>query len=89
MKQTKKLIPLRDCPIGLFMKENTLCLKTEYGNDAYIVWSGEMFRGGAKTHEEIGDVLVLPVGDLLVQKIEKQFGKRYKALAKRSNTWKK
>lgn len=84
MKNEKKLIPLRDYPKGLFMRGNTLCVKTEYGNEAYIVWSGEYFWGGAKNKEEIGDVLILPIDDSFVQKIEKRFGKRYKALKKRS-----
>lgn len=85
MKTEKKLIPLMDYPKGLFMRGDTLCVKTEYGNEAYIVWSGEYFWGGAKTKEEIGDVLILPISDSFVQKIEKRFGKRYKALMKRSN----
>lgn len=41
---------LVECPIGLFLHEDTLCLKTEYGNnegriDAYIVSTGEFFWG--------------------------------------------
>lgn len=83
MKTAKKLIPLRDYPKGLFIKGNTLCVKTEYGNDAYIVGSGEYFWGGAKTKEEIGDILILPIDDTFVQKIEKRCGKKYKALKKR------
>lgn len=79
---TKKLIRLRDYEKGLFMYNNTLCVKTEYGNEAYIVWSGEYFWGGAETKEKIGDVLILPIDDSFVQKIEKRFGKRFKALAK-------
>lgn len=69
-----KLIPLRDYPKGLFICDNTLCVKTEYGNEAYIVWSGEYFWGGAKTKEEIGDVLILPIPDKVVQKLEKKYG---------------
>lgn len=83
MKTAKKLIPLRDYPKGLFVHDDTLCVKTEYGNESYIVWSGEYFWGGAKTKEEIGDVLILPIDDSFVEKIEKRFGKRYKALAGR------
>lgn len=84
MKTAKKLIPLREYPKGLFMKDGTLCVKTEYGNEAYIVWSGEYFWGGAKTKAEIGDILILPIDDSFVQKIERRGGKRYKALAERS-----
>lgn len=82
MKNTK-LVTLRECPIGLFMHDDTLCVKTEYGNESYIIWSGEYFVGGAKTKEEIGDILVLPIKDEFVQKIEKQYGKRYKILSER------
>lgn len=86
MKTAKKLIPLRECPIGLFIKGDTLCVKTEYGNeDAYIVWSGERFWGGAKSYEELGDILVLPIDDSLVQKIEKRCGRKYKALKERED----
>jgi hypothetical protein len=84
MKTANKLIPLRDYPKGLFMHDDTLCVKTEYGNEAYIVWSGEYFWGEANTKGEIGDVLILPIDDSFVEKIEKRFGKRYKAIAKRS-----
>lgn len=76
-----KLIPLRDYPKGLFVTENnTLCVKTEYGNEAYIVWSGEYFWGGAETKKAIGDVLILPISDKVVQKLEKKYGKRYRRL---------
>lgn len=45
-------VTLADCPIGLFVRGETLALKTEYGNnegriDAYIVSSGEFFWGKA------------------------------------------
>ena len=45
-------VTLVQCPIGLFMCGDELCLKTEYGNnegriDAYIVSSGEFFWGDA------------------------------------------
>lgn len=45
-----QLVPLADCPIGLFWCGDELCLKTEYGTnegriDAYIVSSGEFFWG--------------------------------------------
>ena len=69
-----KLIPLKDYPSGLFICGATLCVKTEYGNEAYIVESGEYFWGGAKTKEGIGDVLILPIPDKVVQKLEKKYG---------------
>ena len=49
-KMGRALVPLAECPVGLFLYGGTLCLKTEYGNnegriDAYIVSSGEFFWG--------------------------------------------
>ena len=57
---------LIEAPIGLFMFGETLCLKTEYmspgcGVEAYIVESGEMFWGGAKSKEERHNLDVTPV----------------------------
>lgn len=76
--KNKRLVKLKDCPKGLFIKDNTLCVKTEYGNEAYIVWSGEYFWGGAETKAEIGEVLVLPISDKVVQRIERKYGRRMK-----------
>lgn len=76
----KGLVKLKDCPTGLFIAgSKTLCVKTEYGfDDAYIVWSGERFWGGAETIAEIGEVLVLPISDKVVQRIERKYGRRMK-----------
>lgn len=75
----KGLVKLKNCPKGLFISNNkTLCVKTEYGNEAYIVWSGERFWGGADTIEGIGEVLVLPISDKVVQRIERKYGRRMK-----------
>lgn len=57
---------LEDCPIGLFVSENILCLKTEYGNnegriDCYIVSSGEFFWGNNKSVDELRKEIVYPV----------------------------
>ena len=57
---------LCDAPIGLFLFGDTLCLMTEYssegcGRHAYIVSSGEMFWGGAKSKEERANLDVTPV----------------------------
>lgn len=62
---TEMRVPLCKAPIGLFYCEDTLCVKTEYGNnegriDAYIVESGEFFWGGAKSFLEQREVLVTP-----------------------------
>ena len=61
-----KLVPLKNCPIGLFICEDTLCLKTEYNNESYIVWSGECFCGGI-------DTLVLPIPDSVVVELEDKY----------------
>lgn len=57
---------LCDAPVGLFLFGDTLCLMTEYssegcGRNAYIVSSGEMFWGGAKSKEERANLDVTPV----------------------------
>ena len=56
---------LIDAPVGLFIFNGKLCLKTEYYTngrvDAYIVSSGEMFWGGAKTTDELNSLEVMPV----------------------------
>ncbi len=60
-------VKLANCPIGLFLHGNELCLKTEYGNnegriDAYIVSSGEFYWGDApQTTESQRRQLVTPV----------------------------
>ena len=72
MKRSK-LVKLEDCPIGLFIKDDTLCVKTEYGNDAYVVCSGEFFWGGTATQDERNKVMVLPISDKVVQKLEKKW----------------
>lgn len=50
MTDAVERVTLVECPIGLFWYGDTLCLKTEYGNnegriDAYIVESGEFYWG--------------------------------------------
>lgn len=54
---TERACTLEHCPPGLFMGPGgNLGLKTEYcdenGPEAYVVASGEVWWGGAKTHEE-------------------------------------
>lgn len=68
---TGALLPvtLAECPIGLFMVDGQLCLKTEYGNnegriDAYIVSSGEFFWGDhPQTIANQRMQMVIPVDD--------------------------
>jgi hypothetical protein len=69
--QTKTLVTLADCPIGLFRSHGELCLKTEYGSnegriDAYIVSSGEFFWGGTNTPTAQRKVMVEPVSEIAV-----------------------
>lgn len=64
---------LAECPIGLFMSGDELCLKTEYGTnegriDAYIVSTGEFFWGSApQTIENQRKETVLPVEIVTLQ----------------------
>lgn len=51
---------LRDCPVGLFLYNGELCLKTEYALDSYIVSTGEMFWGGVSNREDLAHVKVRP-----------------------------
>lgn len=65
------LIKLNDCSPGLFLFNGSLCFKSEYTStlenprryqcDAYVASSGEYFHGGAKSTEERGNLMVLPV----------------------------
>ena len=64
LKKTKKSMPLEELPCGgLFLYNETLCLKTKYRTsngaiEAFIVGSGEMFWGGVSTPEEQRQVMV-------------------------------
>ena len=59
----KKKTRLCNCPIGLFMYDNTLCLRTEYYThdkpECYIVLSGEAFCANSQTDFNL--ILVTPV----------------------------
>lgn len=65
------LVKLRNCPPGLFVYDGYIGFKTEYGvsiggqvthwPDAYCIDSGEFFWGGATTHEDRAELLVLPI----------------------------
>lgn len=64
--RTKKKARLKNCPIGLFLFDNELCLKTEYKTErgaieAYIVSSGEFFWGGTNLPERQRELSVTPV----------------------------
>lgn len=59
----KRKVRLGNCPIGLFMFQDEVCLKSEYWiNDrpeCYIVSSGEMFCGGVSDREEYCNLMVI------------------------------
>ena len=60
-------VSLSECPPGLFLFEKCLGFKSEYGNDAFVVASGEYFWGGAKSRKDRDALRVVPVeieGDL-------------------------
>ena len=52
---------LKDCPPGLFLKENMIGLKTEYGHCEAFCDTGEAFWSGAKGKEELARVKVVPL----------------------------
>lgn len=49
-----------ECRPGYFLFMEALCLKTEYGDDAYCE-SGEAFWGGVSSKEDRAGVIVQPV----------------------------
>ena len=49
-------ISLKEYDSGLFISgDGVLCVKTEYGNDSYIVSSGERFWGGTDNDNDLGN----------------------------------
>ena len=50
---------LEECPPGFFMFQDSLCFKSEYGDEQFCE-SGEMFWGGTKTKEERAKLIVQP-----------------------------
>lgn len=65
IKKQKRKVKLGKCPIGLFLFEEILCLKTEYWNngkpECYIVSSGEFFVGGVLEEDKFLNLLVTPL----------------------------
>lgn len=66
------MVKLIDCPTGLFIYDNMLCLKTAYFNngrvEAYVVSSGELFSPAPTSpymlelpEEEYNNLMVHPV----------------------------
>ena len=65
IKKQKRTIKLGKCPIGLFLFDGYLCLKTEYYRngkpECYIVSSGEFFVGGVLEQEGFLNLIVTPL----------------------------
>lgn len=57
----RRRVRLKNMRPGLFLWRDELCLMTEYGNDAYIVRSGEAFWGGTTSKAARGELMVMPV----------------------------
>ena len=68
------MVRLIDCQPGLFIYDNTLCLKTEYFYnervEAYVVSSGEYFSPGQMTDEEYNNLMVYPVFWMIEMEID-------------------
>lgn len=65
-------VSLRDCPPGLFLFSGILGFKSEYGQDAYVVESGEFFWGGTSTHEERLKLEVKPITSAELAQLRKE-----------------
>ncbi len=52
---------LAECPSGLFLKDNMIGLKTEYGPCEAYCDSGEAFWGGAEVKGDVAKVKVIPL----------------------------
>lgn len=81
-----KSISLKEYSAGLFVSnEGELCVKTEYGNESYIVSSGERFWGGASNDKELGELQIYPCfcedgsADLLPEVINIKNGERIRS----------
>lgn len=65
IKKQKRKVKLGKCPIGLFLFEDCLCLKTEYWNngkpECYIISSGEYFVGSVLEEDKFLDLMVVPL----------------------------
>lgn len=49
-----------ECPPGLFLMGEDVCLRTQYGSDAYLD-NGDAFWGGASTKEDRNALIVQPL----------------------------
>lgn len=53
-------VKLAECPPGLFVFDGHLGFRSEYGDDAYVVQSGEYFWGGTDKRPERAELIVQP-----------------------------
>lgn len=59
---------LKECPPGLFVFDNELCIKSEYYTqhenrsvmEVFVASSGEYFWGGVNTYEARDKLMVIP-----------------------------
>jgi len=54
-------VRLGDAPVGLFLFNATLAVKTEYGHECYIVETGEAFWGGTSKVDDLAALVVQPL----------------------------
>lgn len=50
-----------ECSPGMFQYKHDLFVKSEYGEEAYCISSGEIFWGGTKSPEERAKLIVFPI----------------------------
>lgn len=65
IKKQKRKVRLGNCPIGLFMFQDEICIKTEYWTngkpECFIVSSGEILCGGITDNDEYFNLFVIPL----------------------------
>lgn len=53
-------LKLKECPPGFFLFNDSICFKSEYGDDAFCD-SGEYFWGGTSDKKDRGELIVQPL----------------------------
>jgi hypothetical protein len=69
-------IKFSECPPGLFTCKGGLFFKSEYGDDAYCVTTGEMFWGGTQNREDRAKLPVYPIEYEIVEAALSEQSKR-------------
>lgn len=65
-----KPIPLTELKTGLFLFEETLAFKSEYGKgEIFVCSTGELFWGGQCTREDLAKLIVQPVKSCWVERL--------------------